>query len=175
MGLYIFGSCNPRVPDANSADNANISDVIGNKDDTWQGDSIYAVLAGQYAALHRETLVYPTLAGGSTLISPAGLWTWGAYGTIVPAGTITTDYRLLTIMIESCTVANGVFELELYKGATDDLIAALRFAVVGGFWGNVRYRIAAESVESGLQIRGRLASSIGAATITTSIEYQLLA
>jgi hypothetical protein len=171
FGYYV--PCDLRVPGVNSAGNVSVVDVIGNKLDTWQGDSIYAVLAAQYASLHSETLVYPTLAAGAPVVSPAGLWAWGNYAVVVPAGTIAADFHLLAIQVETCSVANGIFQLELYQGAADDLIAALRFAVFGGFFGNARYPIFAEAVTGGSQIRARLASSVGAAAITVSVEYHV--
>lgn len=120
-----------------------------------------------------ESLVYPTLAAGATVVSAATDWTYGAYAVVVPASTITSDYYVHNVSIESCD-KNAVFELALYKGAGDDLIATIRFALVGGFWGNSVYVVTAETVEANAQIRARFASSDGQAnqaTATISICY----
>lgn len=122
-----------------------------------------------------ESLVYPTLAAGATVVSAAADWTYGAYAVIVPADTITSDYYVHNVSIESCN-QDAVFELALYKGVGDDLIATVRFALVGGFWGNSVYVITAETVDANSQIRARMASSDGLAnqaTATISICYGL--
>ena len=123
-----------------------------------------------------ESLVYPTLAAGATVVSAAADWTYGAYAVIVPANTISSDYYVHNVAIESCNKNDAVFELALYKGAADDLIATVRFAIVGGFWGNSVYVITAETVDANSQIRAKLASSDGLnnqATMTVSLCYGL--
>lgn len=122
-----------------------------------------------------ETQVYPTLAAGvNVLTDNAADWTLGAYATVVAASTITSRFHVHSVTIESCST-NGVFQLELYRGATDNLIAGVRFAVVGGFWGNSYYAIGSEVCEANDQIRARVASdsvvALGQATVGISISY----
>lgn len=122
-----------------------------------------------------ESLVYPTRAAGATVVSAAANWTYGAYAVIVPASTITSDFYVHNVSIEACD-QNAEFELALYKGAADDLIATVRFSVIGGFWGNSVYVITAEMVDANSQIRARLASSDGhanQATMRISVCYGL--
>ena len=170
--LGITGAPSFGVPAADSPGNDDWGDVVGSKDDTWRGDSLYAMMLAQDIHTDAETLVYPSLAAGATVLSGAVAWTWGAYATVVPAGAVPVNFHLLAVQIETCN-QNFVFELELYKGPTDDLIAALRFAVAGGFFGNARYPLTSETVEAGSLVRARLASSGGLATITMSIEYHI--
>lgn len=161
------------VPSADSAANVDIADVIGNKTDTHNGDSVYSRLDEVYDQLNLERKVYPTLAAGTTVVSGAADWTLGAYAEVVPASTITNDFHILNVAIESMN-QNAVFQLELYKGAGDDLITTVRFSVVGGFWGNSIYVVGAEEVEANARIRARLASSDGLAnqaTATISLCY----
>jgi len=161
------------VPPADSALNLQWGDVIGNKTDTHDGNSIYARLDEVYDYLNVERKVYPTLAAGATVVSAAADWTFGAYAVVVPVSTITNDYHIINVSIESMD-QNAVFQLELYKGAGDDLVTAVRFAVIGGFWGNSVYDVGAEEVEANAQVRARLASSDGLAnqaTATISICY----
>lgn len=161
------------VSTADSADNVDIVDVIGSKTDTFAGDSIYSRLDEVYDNLNLERKVYPTLAAGATVVSAAADWTLGAYAEVVPASTVTNNFHVLNVSIESMD-KNAVFQLELYKGAGDDLITSVRFAVVGGFWGNSVYMVGAEEVEANARIRARLASSDGSAnqaTATISICY----
>jgi len=119
----------------------------------------------------RERLVYPSLAAGAAVTSPAGVWTYGNYATILPVNIITRDFHILIVSIESCTVAAGVFQLELYKGPLDSIVTAIRFAMAGGFWGNMVYAVGSGEVAANSQVRARLASSVGAATITLSFDY----
>jgi hypothetical protein len=161
------------VPPADSAANVAISDVIGNKLDTHLGNSLYSRVDAIFDSIQREREVYPTLAAGATVISANGDWAYGAYATIVPAGTIVNDFHILGVSIESCD-KNAVFQLELYKGAADDIVTAVRFAVEGGFFGNQVYIVGSEDIDANAQVRARLASSDGAmnqATITVSVIY----
>lgn len=161
------------VPGIDSVLNAVWGDVIGNKLDTHAGNSLYARVDELYDSNQSERQVYPTLAAGATIVSANTDWTYGAYATIVPASTITSDFHILGLSIESCDT-NATFQLALYKGAGDDLITAVRFNVTGGFFGNQVYVIGSEHVVANEQIRARLASSNGLAeiaTITASIIY----
>ena len=130
-------------------------------------------VAWLYPHVHSESQVYPSLAAGATVVSAAADWTYGAYATIVPASTITNIFHIHNITVESCD-QNAVFQLQVYKGAGDDVIATIRFALSGGFWGNMVYDITSEPVEANAQVRARLASSDGLAnqaTQTISICY----
>jgi len=122
-----------------------------------------------------ESQVYPTLVAGATVQSDnAADWTYGTIAVIVPAGQIASRFHIHNISVESCD-KNGVFQLALYRGATENLIATIRFAIAGGFWGNSVYVIASEMCAAGDQIRAKLAYSdvtvSGQATMTLSICY----
>jgi hypothetical protein len=172
MSLTINGqSALLAVPAADSANNVTIADVIGNKLDTHAGNSIKSYVDELYDQFQLERHVYPSLGVGATIVSNAVAWTYGNYGVIVPANTITRDFHILSVSIETCSVAAGVFQLALYKGSADDVITAKRFSLAGGFWGNMVYIVGSEEVEANSQVRARLASSVGAATITVSVDY----
>lgn len=161
------------VPAQNSADNVDWGDVIGNKTDTNLGDSLYARVDELYDSLQEERFVYPSLAAGATVVSANADWTYGAYAQIVPAATITNPFHVTIVSIESCD-RDAVFQLELYAGAGDTVISAIRFAINGGFFGNQVYVIGSAEVAANDRVRARLASSNGTAqiaTITVSIVY----
>jgi hypothetical protein len=161
------------VPAVDSADNEDWGDVIGGKQDTHNGNSLYSRVDELYDAFQLERKVYPTLAAGATVVSANADWAYGAYATVVPINTIAADFHITAVSIESCD-KNAVFQLELYKGAADDIITAVRFAVAGGFFGNQVYILGSEEVAANSQIRARLASSDGLAnqaTITISVVY----
>jgi hypothetical protein len=171
MGISIDKSSVAAVPAANSTANTNISDVVGSKLDTHDGNSIYGRVGELYDQFQVERKCYPTLAAGATVVSAAGAWNYGNYAVVVPANTITKDYHILHVIIETSTVGDGVFQLGLYKGALDELVTEIRFSITGGFYGNSVYMVGSEEVEANSQIRARLASSVGAATITASVIY----
>jgi hypothetical protein len=161
------------VPTADSAANTSIRDVIGNKTDTVAGDSIYAMQLDVYENINQQVYVYPTLAAGATVVSANADWTYGAYAEVVPASTITSDFHIRSVQIETCD-ENAIFQLELYSGAGDTLVSAIRFAVAGGFFGNSVYVIGSAHIAANARIRARLASSNGTAAIATatiSISY----
>jgi len=119
--------------------------------------------------------VYPTLAAGATIISAATDWGLGAIAQIIPAATVTSDYYLHSVNIETCD-KNGIFELVLYQGAGDAEITRLRFAIAGGFFGNSFFTLNGPLVPANARIRAQLASSDGLAnqaTITISLCYHL--
>lgn len=99
-----------------SSNNNTPADVVGNKTDTHDGNSIYAVIKTLLEHVHKESKVYPTLASGVTVTAGAGAWTLGSFVEIVPASTITSDFDIHYLSIESIS-ANDVYEIVLYKGA----------------------------------------------------------
>jgi hypothetical protein len=133
------------------------------------------------ATLYEHTvavgLVHPTLGAGIAVQVANADWTYGNYATVVGAGVITSRYHVHSISIEYCNqpaITPAVFELELYHGATDIPLSSIRFAVVGGFFGNSLYPISSALVGPSEQIRARAASSDGLAnqsTLTISICY----
>ena len=170
MGLYKQGL---GLPDPNSAENTSIRDVIGNKLDDDRGNSLYARLDELYDNFQSERYVYPDLGPGATVVSAALNWVYGNYATLLPANAIPFPFHILAISIESCD-QNAVFQLELSKGAADEIITSVRFAIAGGFFGNQVYVIGSNEVEANSRVRLRLASSNGGAfiaTITASAVY----
>jgi hypothetical protein len=125
--------------------------------------------------LERERFVYPTLAAGAPVVSANVDWTLGAYATVVPINTIASVYHIDAVSVESCD-ENATFQLELYKGAGDEIVTAVRFNVTGGFFGNQIYALGSGQVDANNQLRARLASSNGTAavaTISISVTYHL--
>jgi hypothetical protein len=161
------------VPGVNSTDNAYMRDVIGNKSDTNVGNSLYARVDELYDNFQEERFVYPSLAAGATIVSANANWAYGAYAEVVPVNTISNPFHVTIVSIESCD-RDAVFQLELYQGAADTIISAVRFAVDNGFFGNQVYTIGSAEVPANARVRARIASSNGLAqiaTITISIVY----
>lgn len=141
------------------------------------GDMVQDSLADKatdlLAHINAESHCYPTMASGATVVSANADWTLGAFAEIVPVNTITSVFHIHAVSIESCD-RDAVFELELYAGAGNDMIGQTRFAISGGFFGNIQDRITCVKVAANSRIQAKLASSNGAAqiaTITMSIRY----
>jgi hypothetical protein len=172
MGLILNGrNADYVVPAVNSSVNETMADVIGNKLDSEAGDSLYALTDELYDQFQVERQCYPNLAAPVSVVSDAVAWTYGNFVQVIPASTIVTGYHLLSVALESCNVAAGVFQLAFYKGPADDLITELRFSIAGGFFGNSFYIIGSEEVGANLQVRARLAADVGVATLGISVMY----
>jgi hypothetical protein len=117
------------VPAQNSANNAYIQDVVGNKTDTGAGDSIYSLLHIAEEHDHSASKVYPTLANTPDIDTPASIWTLGGFVEIVPANTITSIFDIHHINIEEVSTT-GVYEVVLYSGlaSSEVEIGRVRFA-----------------------------------------------
>ena len=110
--------------------------------------------------------VWPTLANGIDVVSAAVNWQLGNFATIVAANDIATSFHVVNVNIEAIDV-NAVFCLVLYSGDGDVEIGRLRFAAVGGFFGNTRYRFSSPLIAANSRIRAKLASSNGGGAIAT--------
>jgi hypothetical protein len=66
------------LPTTDSADNNQMSDVIGNKTDTHDGDSLAAKIHTLEEHAHKPSKVIPALADGVVVTSSATAWTLGA-------------------------------------------------------------------------------------------------
>jgi len=143
--------------------------------DAVAGSLAYRILR-MYDDMNQPIFVYPTLAAGATIVSAAVNWTLGAVAEVVPVNTITSNFLIQNVAVETMS-KNGVFELVIYSGAGDDEVARIRFSVVGGFFGNTVYRVPGALIAANSRIRAALACSdggAGAATATISVSYRMI-
>jgi len=117
--------------------------------------------------------VYPTAAVGATVTSGTGAWVESpAFWPVVPADTITSAFHIHGISIETSSVAAATFELSLYAGVGHTEVARCRFAIVGGFFGNIVDLVTGVRIAANSQIDAKLRCSVGAPdTLTISIRY----
>ena len=109
------------VPTADSADNNTIMDVIGNKTDTWEGDSIFAHVHSLDDHIQSEAKVWPTLADAVTLTATGNDWTdFGTKVEIVAASAIATAFDIHFVSVEAIS-ATGQYEVKLWSGASGDV------------------------------------------------------
>jgi hypothetical protein len=137
--------------------------------------SLAAYVRSFYNANYTEGRCYPTLAAGKTVVSGINWALSAAFAALVPINTIHVPYHVSTIVIETCTT-DGVYELALYHGVANTLMATLRFSVIGGFFGNSVFLSPSILLAAEEQTDMKLAISGGVAgTITCSIIYRVLA
>jgi hypothetical protein len=122
----------PPAADTGEGTNDDWGDVIGNKDDTHNGTSIYAIVKELQEHAHEPTKVYPTLADCVTVTTAAGDWALGSFTEIVPASTITSDFDVHQIFVEDYNTSDKTYELVLYHGATDIEAGRMRFRISDG-------------------------------------------
>ena len=144
-------------------------------------DSTGDMVAGSLAAKVTDLLgavniyvgVYPTAAAGAQVDSGNGAWVESpAYWPVVPADTITSAFHIHGITIETCSIAAAIFELSLYAGVGHTEVARCRFAVVGGFFGNVVNLVTGVRVAANSQIDAKLRSSVGTPdSLAISVRY----
>lgn len=165
-------SGNTYVPAVDSADNVESRDVIGNKSDTHSSDSLVGHLKFLEEHAHSASKVYPTLADGVTLDTSVVAWTLGTLVEIIPASTITEDFDIHAIDVESIS-ANGEFELVLYQGAADVEIGRIRFVRSTVQSATLNTPIQTPLVPANARIRAAVASAAGTQSVIVSLRYHV--
>ncbi len=161
------------VKPVDSAANIDITDVIGNKNDTFAGTSIMAETHAMLEHVHTASNVYPTLAGGVAVGTAVGVWTLSAaFVEIVPINTITTDFDIHHICIEALD-DNAVYEIVLY--AVEVEIARVRVVKNAVMEGTQNVPIQCAIIPANTQIQAKSASSVGNSAATISIFYHVYA
>ena len=162
--------------------NANMSDVIGNKNDTVAGNSIMALI--KFAAnetilvnnrLHNTNKVYPTLADGIVVMTDIDPWVLGNPVEIVPANAINQNFDIHFIEVEGAS-ATDVYELVLYSGAPGSLveIGRIRTSKQTANTGATSVPFPCEIQPANTRISARIAAKIGAShTLTISLAYNI--
>lgn len=105
------------VSGANSTGNATIKDVIGNKTDTYAGDSLYSYIDMFYNHFHAAQFVYPKKADAVLVAGGSTAWGLGNFVEIVPANAITNQYDVHWVSYSEASVTDEYY-FEFYKGST---------------------------------------------------------
>ena len=152
-----------------------ISRKIGNTTDFWGKENESTILgfgSASYQHIHNPAKVYPTLANGIIVAGGVGAWTLGNFVEVIPANTITTDFDIHWVHVESVS-ATDIYELVLYSGLSENEVE------IG------RVRTSRESAQSGAtdvpiqiapqhantRISAKLASKSGNNNMTISFYY----
>ena len=156
------------VPGVNSAANSESRDVIGNKDDDHDGNSILADVHTVLEHIHTASKVYPTLVAGVAVAGAAGAWGLGSFVEIVPNAGIGSAFDIHYISVEALD-DNAVYELVIYAVETE--IGRVRFTKNANQDGIANVPFITAIIPGGTQIQAKLASSTGNSVATISIFY----
>lgn len=165
-----FGLAAPAI---DSTANNSVADVVGNKSDTHNGDSLYAKAETVEDHIHSVSKVYPTLADGVTLtcVNDASTWTLGSLVEVIPASTIASDFDVHHLMVESIS-ANNVYEIVLYAGASDTEIGRVRCVKNAVQSGTLNLPMQTPIIAANSRIRAAVASATNdGETIAISLKY----
>ncbi len=164
-------SSNIYPPTVDSANNNLTSEVIGNKNDTHDGDSIRAVLHTLDEHTHKASNVYPTLASGATVTGGAGAWGLGNFAEVIPAGSITSDFDIHYVDIETVSTSD-TYEIVLYAATTEIARARISFLDVANSMTLPSIPIQCAIQPANTQIQAKVASKTGGNdTIQFSLHY----
>ena len=131
-------------------------------------------VAQLYNANYTEGRCYPSLAAGSTVVSGINWALSAAFAVLVPINTILSPYHVSAISIETCD-KDGQFEIAIYQGVANTLMATARFSSVTGFILNPFLLIPSLRLAANTQLDMKAATSGGvAATLTVSIIYRFV-
>lgn len=157
------------VPSIDSTDNSTINDVIGNKDDDHDGNSLVSITHTIEEHMHHGAKCYPTLAGGVAVLGGAG-WVLGEFIEIVPAAAIGSDFDIHYIVVEAVSAAD-VYEIVLYNDTTEIGRVRAAFLDIANSLTlpSVPFQCAIQAADS--KIQAKVTSSSGGDTITISLYY----
>lgn len=103
------------VPPVDGVANLLVKDVVGNREDGADTNTIQGRAEDAWQQAHTGQMVYPILATGVLVTAHTNAWTLGAYATLVPVNAIDCDFHIHHICICSAS-ANGGYELRFYRG-----------------------------------------------------------
>ena len=156
------------VPAANGSGNDSISDVIGNKNDDENGNSIAARGYIAYRHNHSQQKVYPTLAAGVTLTASAAAWALGTLTQIIPVNYVTTIFDIHFANVASASSAD-IYEVVLYASVTE--IARTRVTRALGQNPVAPTPLITPLLPANTNINAKVASSGGGNNIVLSVFY----
>ena len=162
------GSTAPRsVPAVDSAANSSIEQVVGNKNDTHDGDSVRAMLHRLDEHAHKESKVWPTLANG-IVVTAGAAWVLGEFAEIAAVNDISVDFDIHHISVEALS-ANEVYEIVLYAATTE--ISRVRVTKNANLDGTMNIPVQCPIEPANTQIQAKVATEGGADTATISLFY----
>jgi len=152
------------VPAQNSAANTTTAEVIGNKTDDSDGNSVYSILHTLEEHAHSIQKVLPDLASPVTATAAVGAWTYGAASASL--GTPSDDFDIHWAEI----VANNNDDYQAQILVDGVVVSEIVFQRI-----NVQNRSFSKRIQMPVTAPGpitiKLASAAGSSTATFKVEY----
>jgi hypothetical protein len=160
------------VPTTDSADNANMRDVVGNKGDDHLGSSLVSAVHTLEEHIHHSQKVFPTLSDPITLTSAGGAWNLGTIVEVVPVDTITSDFDIHWLAFSSASATDD-YEIEIYSGlgGAEVLIASTKTYKQATQAGSAPSPVMTPIQPANTRISAAVASGTGGDDIDISIIY----
>lgn len=164
------------VPPVDGSGNVFMRDVIGNRSDGHDTDSVAGRLHMVHDHFHKPMDVFPTGVSGVTVTAgDAEAWDLGDFAVVVAANDITSPFDIHFVVVEAMS-ADATYELILFSGvdASEVEIAHARFVRITNILRSESIPIQTPINVANGQIKAKLMSSSGAAnTATISLAYHL--
>lgn len=159
-----------KVAGVDSTGNVTINDLLGNRNDTDEAETIFGTSLHTYEHTHHSMKVYPTLANAVLVTAANAAWTLGNFAEIVPINTITHTFHIHHVQIISAS-ANGQYELVVYAGAVE--ITRMTFSRTDKKDDVEGLVLICPHIAANSQIQVKLASgNVGADTAAVKVWYQ---
>jgi len=155
------------VPPVDGVANVVVKDVVGNREDGANTNTLQGRLEDVWQQSHTGQMVYPLLALGVLVTTHVDAWTLGTYATLIPANAIISEFHIHHIAISSAS-ANGEYELRFYRGT--ERLAIATFTRTDKKDDVEGIDIAMPHSSANSQIRVKLASSNAAQQDTARIK-----
>ncbi|MBA7650716.1 hypothetical protein ES703_58527 [subsurface metagenome] len=173
----LFGVASP-----NNLENITINQLLGNKADDNEAETLFGRLADVYLNDHHATRIFPEASNLDVVFtSGGGADTWGAWAEIVDtaAATLTSrftlDGHITGITPEECSKIDQVYMLEIAYGAVPTTVARLR--VESGAQIKLpaiaQKRIRCRHIPAGETVYYRMMDETGGSTMNVAIRYFL--
>lgn len=159
-----------QVPAANGVGNTTINQLIGNRNDGHDAQTLFATMHDVWEGGHHAQMIYPTMASAVTVATHANPWTLGNFVEIIPANVITGEFHIHHVSIVAPS-ANGEYELVLYNGTTE--ISRCSFSRTDKKDDVEGLGIVAEHTVANSQIQAKLASDSGGDSADVKLWYHL--
>lgn len=151
-----------------------IQKTVGQRQyDNHNSLNIWGKVCRVMRSITNTSYCYPTLSNGVLLTTNESAWTPSNYIEVIPVNTITSDYRLHSVIIEA-TSNGGCYQLDFYKGTIGNEvhIGSVRISGIAEIKGDVNIRT--ECIEANSRVTCKVSHSIGNETITISLGYHLV-
>ena len=97
--------------------------------------------------------VYPTLANAVQLTGTTTTWSFGSYVEVVPVSTITSNFRILEIVVEAVS-ASIECQIDIATGAASSEVVIF----TARFVGTCRIQVPCDTISANTRISARLAN-----------------